>query len=126
MDRAVRIWGCAFLLAFSAARGQPAPAGEAAEPWTLEHCVRVAFESHGNVLSAASTLEASRAQLRSAASSLWYPSLSARTSRSEGRTEAKQAGTSVRRTGRTSDEQHLLSGSVVLWDGGTQRLAVRQ
>lgn len=101
-------------------------AAEEPETWTLARCIQTAFEKHGDVLSAKQSVEAARAQLRSAGSSLFWPTLSARGTRVEGQTEAKQSGTTVRRIGKTSDEQYLLSSSVTLWDGGTQRLSLRQ
>ncbi|MBI3945610.1 MAG: TolC family protein [Armatimonadetes bacterium] len=115
----------ALLLLFSAAAAA-APAEDAGRPWTLEECIRTAWARHGDSLAADENTEAARAQLRGASSSLWFPTLSARSTRNQSHTEAQQGGTSIRRTGDTSDTQHTLTATVSLWDGGTQHLAVRQ
>ncbi len=96
------------------------------ETWTLAQCIRTAWEHHGDVRAASQGLEAARAQRRSAGSSLFYPTLSAQGTRSQGQVEAVQSGTSVRRIGVTSDQQQLLSLGVNVWDGGTQRETVRR
>ncbi|NLC55335.1 MAG: TolC family protein [Armatimonadetes bacterium] len=127
MDSIRRAGACAsVLLLLSVAGAAAEPAADATAPWTLDYCIQTAFEKHGDVLVAEQNIEAARAQHRSAGSSLFWPTISARSTRTEGETEAKQSGTTVRRVGKTSDEQHLLSGSITLWDGGTQRLSLRQ
>ena len=119
MDSIRRAGACAsVLLLLSVAGAAAEPAADATAPWTLDYCIQTAFEKHGDVLVAEQNIEAARAQHRSAGSSLFWPTISARSTRTEG-DRGQAGGTTVQRVGKTSDEQHLLSGSITLWDGGT-------
>lgn len=114
------------LLALAVSTALAAPEPQGGQAWSLGYCINAAFDNHGDVLVAVENLDAARAQLRSAGSSLWYPTLSAQSTRTEGQSVANQGGSTQRRTGDISDEQHLLSANVTLWDGGVQRQNVRQ
>lgn len=110
------LWGTVVAGAASAA---PAPEGQ---PWTLDYCIRTACEKHGSALSAADQVDAARQQVRSAGSSLFFPTLSARTARTAGYSET----TGARPGQNLNDQENQLSLNLNLWDGGVQKQSVRQ
>ena len=126
MERRLRIslFAALSLLASPAIRAAETPEGE--PPMALEQCVRTALEKHGSVLSANEDVAAARAGLRSAGSSLWYPTVSARTGRNEGERESHPSGGLPSRISSMAGEDHRLTLGVQLYDGGQQRQAVRR
>ncbi len=97
-----------------------APAADTAQPWTLEACIRTALETHGDALAAAQNVDAASAQRRGAGSTLFYPTVSAESSRTEGRTETQQLSRSA------YNQENMVRLGVTFWDGGVQRENVRR